>query len=210
MDIDTNWCLNCGKQTNGELYCSSFCRNKDEKSYKLSSSPSEFSSFNDNASMSSGRSSSVSSSYNKSSKYLNNPGKLIYYQGNDLKFRNRPSYDAGFYSPCLSSGLSQWINQNQKVTSSNEQVNNNNTIFGGMENRHHKCHHHHGGFTNGFKGSFSSASSESSYSSSAETIIIGSDSSLNNSLDKSGFAVHEPYYPWHKTEDDDDISLYEY
>jgi len=209
MDIDTDWCLNCGKQTNGELYCSSFCRNQDEKSYKLSSSPSDFGSFSDNSSIASGRTSPSISSNNKSSKYLNNPGKLLYYQGNDLKFRNRPSYDAGFYSPCLSSGLSQWLNQNQKIVSSKEQINNKYFV---MEsgNHEHKCHNHNGRFTSGFKGSFSSASSECSYSSSSETVIFGSSSSSNDSLSKGGFAVNEPYYPWHKTEDDDDISLYEY
>ncbi|ORX75707.1 hypothetical protein BCR32DRAFT_249348 [Anaeromyces robustus] len=206
MDIDTNWCLNCGKQTNGELYCSSQCRNHDEKNCKqYSSSPSsDYGSFNDNDSIISGQSSPTS--YTNSSKYLNNPGKLLYYQGNDLKFRNRPSYDSGFYNPCLSSGLSQWINQNTNILKTHQSkpkltINTNET--------HNRSRHIE--FTNGFRGSFSSASSDdSSYSSSADTMIMGSSSSSNNCLNKSGLAVKEPYYPWNKIEEDDDISLYEY
>ena len=208
MDIDTNWCLNCGKQTNGELYCCSLCRNQDEKGLKLSSLPTEYGSFNDNSSMISGGSSP--SSYNASSKYLNNPDKLLFYQGNDLKFRNRPNYDAGCCNPSVSSGLSQWLNQNDKVFRSCELTKKNmyNIEHGHLNHKYHQ----HGGFaiTNGFKGSFSSNSSESSYSSSSETIIIGSSTSSNDSLSK-GITVSNPYYPWNKTEEeDDDISLYEY
>jgi len=208
MDVDTDWCLNCGKQTNGELYCCSLCRNQDEKGLKISCSPTEYVSFNDNSSMISGRSSPSISSYNTSSKYLNNPDKLLYYQSNDLKFRNRPSYDAGYYNPSVSSGLSQWLNQNTKVVRSNEFSKKNmyNIEHGHLNHKYHQ----HGGFAiaNGFKGSFSSNSSESSYSSSSET-IIGSSTSSNDSL-SNGIAVSNPYYPWNKTEDDDDISLYEY
>jgi hypothetical protein len=209
MDIDTDWCLNCGKQTNGELYCSSQCRSQDEKGCKHSSNSSVYGTYSDNESLHSGRSSPVSITHN-SSKYLNNPDKLLYYQSNDLKFKNRPSYDAGFYSPCLSSGLNQWLSQNVKMMTTSTLEQNRKTYM--MENGHrHRHHHHHmnGRFIR-FKESFSSASSESSYSSSSETMILGSSSSSNNCLNQNGLAVKEPYYPWNKMEDDDDISLYEY
>jgi hypothetical protein len=209
MDIDTDWCLNCGKQTNGELYCSSFCRNQDEKGCNHSSSPSEYGTFNDNASMSSGRSSPSISSYYPSSKYLNNPDRLLYYQSNDLKFRNRPSYDVGYYSPCTSSGLSHWLNQSIKVVISNETSRKNLFNMNHGHYNHHK-NYHQGGLTNGFKGSFSSTSSESSYTSSSETVIYGSSSNSNDNLKNNGHKVSKGYYPWHKNEEEDEISLYEY
>ncbi|ORX61139.1 hypothetical protein BCR36DRAFT_579184 [Piromyces finnis] len=205
MDIDTDWCLNCGKQTNGELYCSSQCRSQDEKGYKHETTQS-FGFRTDNESIhNSGRSSPVMSSCNATSKYLNNPDKLLYYQSYDLKFRNRPSYDAGYYSPCLSSGLNQWLNQNVKMLTPSTLEQNRKSYM--METGRYHHHHHQSNikFTSGFKGSYSSTSSESSYSSSSDTIIFGSSSSSNpNSLSMKG-----PNYPWNKIEDDDDISLYE-
>jgi len=197
MDIDTDWCLNCGKQTNGELYCSAQCKNHDENIYKYSSSPSsDFGS--DSESINS------SQSLELNSKYINNPDKLLY---SNLNFKNRPNYDSGFYSPCIINGLNQWLNQSVKMVSSHEPgIKTLLSLDNPQSGRSHR--HHHIGLTNGFKGSYSSSSSEYSYGSSPETISFGSSSSSNNCLNQ-GFAVKGPYYPWNKHEDED-VSLYEY
>jgi len=197
MDIDTDWCLNCGKQTNGELYCSSQCRSQDEKASRCGSYSSDFES--DCESLNSAHSNGFTS------KCINNPDKLLYSR---LKFKNRPNYETGYYSPCLSSGLSQWLNQNVKMMTSQEQSRK--TLLSlGTPQSGHKHHHHQLGLTNGFKGTYSSSPSESSYTSSSETMSFGSNTSSNNYLNQ-GFAVKKSYYPWNKVEEDEDISLYEY
>ncbi|OUM56330.1 hypothetical protein PIROE2DRAFT_65594, partial [Piromyces sp. E2] len=38
MDVDTNWCLYCGKKTEGSLYCSKYCRNLDKNNKQKISS----------------------------------------------------------------------------------------------------------------------------------------------------------------------------
>lgn len=186
MDIDTNWCIYCNKQTDGSLYCSSQCRMKDEKQSMngMSCDDSTMGTCDSCTRYSSSESSSTCSSTSTTNRYINK--YLFYRSSNELKFRNRPSFDTGYYGRKSAKSMQQpWLERSEANVFTN---------YGKSQAGRHR----HLMMT-----SYSSDSSEDGYSTTS-TII--------NTKTNFGGRLIEHNYPWSSSDedDDDDISLYEY